>query len=294
MAKLIDGKTIAQGIRLEVADGVASLKRRGIEPRLVVVLVGNNPASETYVRNKGKACDSVGIRSETLAFPDTLPQHELLAVLDAQNRDSTVHGILVQLPLPGSIDEKRIISAVAPEKDVDGFHPLNVGALAAGQGEGFIPCTPAGVVELLIRSGFSPEGKHAVIVGRSNLVGKPLGLLLLRKAPGADATVTFCHSRTPNLKNLTRQGDLLVAAMGRPGAITGDMIKPGAVVVDVGINRIPDPSSPKGYRTVGDVCFEEAAAVASAITPVPGGVGPMTIAMLLKNTLKAAQSISKE
>lgn len=289
MAYIIDGKKIAQEIRQEVGSEVQKLKRRGIHPHLTVVLVGENPASQVYVRMKGKACEEVGILSETLTFPDSLTQAELLDVIHDLNDNPEIHGILVQLPLPPHIDENLILETISPDKDVDGFHPINVGKLASGQSDGFVPATPAGVLELLMRTNNPPEGKHVVIVGRSNIVGKPLGLLLLRKQKGGNATVTFCHSRTQNLGSITQKADILVAAIGRPEMIRKEMVKPGAVVIDVGVNRVEDSTRPKGYRLVGDVHFEGVSEVAKAITPVPGGVGPMTIALLLRNTLKASK-----
>jgi len=289
MTQIIDGKKIAQEIRQEVAVEVKDLKKTGIQPHLSVILVGENPASKVYVRMKEKACEEVGILSETLTFSDSLTQTELIKVIHDLNNDPKIHGILVQLPLPPQIDENLIIETIAPYKDVDGLHPINMGKLAAGQLDGFVPATPAGVLELLIRTNHSPEGKHTVIVGRSNLVGKPLGLLLLRKHKDGNATVTFCHSRTQNLGAITQTADILVAAIGRPEMIRKEMVRPGAVVIDVGVNRVDDSSQPRGYHLVGDVHFEGVSEVAKAITPVPGGVGPMTIALLLKNTLKASK-----
>ena len=293
MAELIKGKPIAQMIWDEVARETSKLKNKGIMPHLSVVLVGTNPASQSYVRMKGKACEQVGISSETLTYPETMEQDELLEVVGRLNEDSGVHGILVQLPLPGKIDEDTIVRTIIPEKDVDGLHPVNMGKLTTGDLDGFVPATPLGVVEMMLRSNYPPDGKHVVIVGRSNLVGKPLGLLLLRKAKGGNATVSFCHSRTPDLGAVTRMADILVAAVGSPEMIRGEMIKPGAVVIDVGVNRIDDDSRERGYRLVGDVCFEEGQKIAQAITPVPGGVGPMTIAMLLTNVIKACKDSMK-
>jgi len=288
-AKLIDGKAIAARIRDEIRDDVRRLREEtGITPGLTAVLVGDDPASLSYVRSKRKACLEIGMNSDVLELPAHTTQQELEAVVDRLNADRAVHGILIQLPLPNQIQEAPILERIDPRKDVDGFHPVNVGKLALGM-ETFVPCTPAGVVELLMRSGIDPSGKLAVIVGRSNIVGRPLAALLSRKGKGGDATVVICHSRTKDLAAETRRADILVAAMGKPGTIRADMVKPGAVVVDVGVNRVEDASSPKGYRLVGDVDFERVREVASAITPVPGGVGPMTIAMLLANTLKAAR-----
>ncbi len=289
MASIIDGKMIAQDIRKEVAEEVAELKKKGIHPHLSVILVGENPASTVYVKNKGKACEEVGMESETLRYPDTISQQELLKIIDGLNRNTSVHGILVQLPLPDHINENTIIESIDYRKDVDGFHPINTGKLASGLTDGFVPCTPAGVVELLKRSGNYPESKHAVIVGRSNIVGKPLGLLLLRKGKEGNATVTYCHSKSAHLDEITRTADILIAAIGKAEMIRGNWIRKGAVVIDVGVNRVEDASAPKGYKLVGDVCFNEAKELASAITPVPGGVGPMTIAFLLKNTLLACK-----
>lgn len=290
MALLIDGKTIAEAIHLEVSRDVEELKKSGIFPRLNVVLVGKDHASHVYVKNKEKACASVGIMTETSTFPESITQEALIRIVHDLNQNPSIHGILVQMPLPGHIRESQIIETIHPKKDVDGLHPVNFGKLAAGMVDGFVPCTPLGVQELLLRYGYSVEGKHVVIVGRSNLVGKPLGFLLLRKQQGGNATVTICHSKSENLTWITRQADILVSAIGRPEWIRADMVKSGAVVVDVGINRIPDPSRKTGNRLVGDVHFEEVFPIAKAITPVPGGVGPMTIVMLLKNTIKAAKN----
>lgn len=287
--RLIDGNAVARQVREDVAREVTELAARGIVPGLTVVLVGDDPASAVYVRNKGKASQEVGMKGDTIRLPATTSQEELLALVDRLNADPAVHGILVQMPLPKQIDPASVIRRIAPTKDVDGFHPVNVGKLLIGEKDGFAPCTPAGVQELLLRYGVDTRGKHAVIVGRSNIVGKPMAALLVQQGPGADCTVTVCHSKTRDLGAVTRQADILIAALGRPEAITGDMVKPGAVVIDVGINRVDDASAPKGYRLVGDVQFEAARARASLITPVPGGVGPMTIAMLLKNTARAAR-----
>lgn len=287
MAFIIDGKKIATDIRAEVAEEVAVLKKKGIVPKLVAVLVGDDPASHVYVSNKGRACVEVGMDHQTIKLPKETTHGDLLQLVHHLNRDTTVSGILVQLPLPKQIDEREIINAVSPDKDVDCFHPANVGRISIGDPL-FLPCTPAGVQELLLRCKMEPAGKHTVIVGRSNIVGKPLASMLIQKARGANSTVTVCHTGTPDIGSMTRQADIMIAAVGKAEMITGDMIRPGAVVIDVGINRIDDPSKKSGSRLVGDVHYESASAVASAITPVPGGVGPMTIAMLLKNTLKAA------
>jgi methylenetetrahydrofolate dehydrogenase (NADP+)/methenyltetrahydrofolate cyclohydrolase len=291
-ATLIDGTAIGKLVREDVAREVARLKALGITPGLSVVLVGEDPASTVYVRSKGKACEEAGMRGETIRLPADTSEAQLLEQVDALNNDSRVHGILVQMPLPKHMSADKVIRRIKPEKDVDGFHPVNVGKLSIGERDGFVPCTPAGAIELLVRSGVDTKGKDAVIVGRSNIVGKPMAALLVQDVPGGNCTVTVCHSRTADLASHTRRADILVAAIGRPEMITGDMIKPGAVVIDVGINRVNDPSAAKGYRIVGDVHFASARTVASLITPVPGGVGPMTIAMLMKNTVRAAAQIA--
>ena len=291
-ATLIDGTAIGRLVRQDVAIEVARLKALGVTPGLSVVLVGDDPASAVYVRSKGKACEEAGMRGETIRLPADTSEAVLLEQVDALNADPRVHGILVQMPLPKHMSADKVIRRIRPEKDVDGFHPVNVGKLSIGERDGFVPCTPAGAVELLIRSGVDTRGKDAVIVGRSNIVGKPMAALLMQDAPGGNATVTVCHSRTANLAAHTRRADIVVAAIGKPEMITGDMLKPGAVVIDVGINRVTDASAPKGYRIVGDVHFASARAIASLITPVPGGVGPMTIAMLMKNTVRAAAQIA--
>ena len=283
---LIDGKATAATVRAELATKVAELGARGIVPGLAVVLVGENPASVSYVTAKERACAEVGIRSFPHHLPAETTQDDLLALIARLNADPAIHGILVQLPLPKGFDEDAVILAIAPEKDVDGFHPVSVGRLVLGQ-KTFLPCTPHGILVLLERAGISVAGKHVVVVGRSNIVGKPLANLLVRK--GVDATVTLCHTRTPDLGAYTRQADVLVVATGRPGTVTADMVREGAVVVDVGVNRIPDATKKKGFRLVGDVDFDAIAPKAAAITPVPGGVGPMTIAMLLANTVEAAE-----
>ena len=288
-AKIIDGKAIAEEMRADLATEIESLEQSGITPGLAVVLVGEDPASQVYVRMKGKACEKIGIFSETVKLPIETTEAELLGVIDRLNNDKKIHGFLVQLPLPKQINERNVLFSILPEKDVDGFHPVNVGKVASGDTTGFSPATPYGVQQMMIRSGVEISGAHAVIVGRSNIVGKPMASLLVQKAEGANATVTVCHSRTKNLADVTRQGDILIAAMGVPEFVKADMIKPGAVVIDVGTNRVDDPSKEKGYRLVGDVDFENAKEVASAITPVPGGVGPMTITMLLYNTVQAAK-----
>ena len=291
-ATLIDGAAIGRLVRADVARDVARLLALGVVPGLTVVLVGDDPASAVYVRSKGKACEEAGMHGETIRMPADATEEQLLAQVDALNDDPRVHGILVQMPLPRHMSADKVIRRIRPEKDVDGFHPVNVGKLSIGERDGFFPCTPAGAIELLVRSGVDTRGKDAVIVGRSNIVGKPMAALLMQDAPGGNATVTVCHSRTVDLASHTRRADILVAAIGKPEMITGDMIKPGAVVIDVGINRVNDNSVAKGYRIVGDVHFASARAVASLITPVPGGVGPMTIAMLMQNTVRAAAQIA--
>ena len=280
-ATLIDGKAIAQQHRAELAVRVGRLKAGGVTPGLAVVIVGDDPASKVYVRNKALACEQAGMRSEVHALPADTPQRHLLDFVRRLNEDPAIHGILVQLPLPKGLDARAVIGAISPGKDVDGFHYQNVGALVVGEA-GFYPCTPWGVMKLLEEEGVAVEGRHAVVVGRSNIVGKPMALLLLN----ASATVTVCHSKTPDLGAITRQADILVAAVGKARIIRADMVKPGAVVIDVGINRLPDG------KLAGDVDFEGVSAVASRITPVPGGVGPMTIAMLLANTVKSAERVA--
>lgn len=289
-ARIIDGFAIAQKIRGQTALEVSALKEKGIHPCLAVILVGENPASVSYVSAKKKALAEAGMADRSVNLPCGVSEAELLGIIADLNRDTSVHGILVQLPLPSHIDEQKVIAAIAPEKDVDGFHPVNAGKLLIGQ-TGFVPCTPYGVTVLLKEAGVPTDGAHAVVVGRSNIVGKPLALLLARK--DINATVTLCHTGTKNLASFTRSADILVAAMGRPNSITADMIKPGAAVIDVGVNRIPDNTKKSGFRLVGDADFEAVLDVAGFITPVPKGVGPMTIAMLLRNTLHAAQGSFK-
>lgn len=288
-AQIISGRDIADEIRAELKDRVAHLKEgSGVTPGLATVLVGENPASQMYVGMKNKAAADMGINSRQITLSIDTSEDELLGVVSGLNADPGIHGILVQLPLPDHIDEGKVLEAIHPSKDVDGFHPINVGRLATDSGDFFAPCTPAGVIEMLTRSGHDPSGKHVVVVGRSNIVGRPLAALLLRKAIGGNATVTVCHSRTADLGSVTRSAEILIVAMGRPEMITAEMVAPGAIVIDVGINRVDDPSRDKGYRVCGDVLFDEVAEVAEAISPVPGGVGPMTITMLLANTVKAA------
>ncbi|HJR41305.1 MAG TPA: bifunctional methylenetetrahydrofolate dehydrogenase/methenyltetrahydrofolate cyclohydrolase FolD [Gemmatimonadaceae bacterium] len=288
-AELIDGVAIARDIRAEVSREAAELIEQGTRPGLAVVLVGDDPASAVYVRSKGKASEEAGMHSVTIRLPAATSQAELLEQVLALNADPAIHGILVQMPLPKHIDPDLIVRTVDPAKDVDGFHPVNVGKLLIGETDGFAPCTPAGVQEMLTRSGVSTKGAECVIVGRSNIVGKPMAALMIQNRPGANATVTVCHSATRDLAEHTRRADVLIVAAGRASMVTRDMVRPGAVVIDVGINRVDDATTKSGYRLVGDVDFEGVRQVASRITPVPGGVGPMTIAMLLKNTVRAAR-----
>jgi methylenetetrahydrofolate dehydrogenase (NADP+) / methenyltetrahydrofolate cyclohydrolase len=292
-ARLIDGTAVGDAMRAELQDEIRRLRSRGITPGLAAVLVGDNPASATYVRMKGKACDEAGLYHETVRLKAKTTDAELLGLIERLNADPKIHGILVQLPLPKHIDAQRVLHRVSPGKDVDGFHPENVGKVSIGDPTGFRPATPYGVQQLLVRTGVEITGKHAVIVGRSNIVGRPMAALLLQDGPGGNATVTVCHSRTRDIKSVTRLADILIAAMGKAEFVTGDMIKPGAVVIDVGTNRVDDPTAKQGYRLVGDVNFAEAQQVAGAITPVPGGVGPMTITMLLYNTVQAARQWAK-
>ena len=288
-AQIISGRDIADEIRAELKDRVAHLREgSGVTPGLATVLVGENPASQMYVGMKNKAAADMGINSRQITLSIDTSEDELLGVVSGLNADPGIHGILVQLPLPDHIDEGKVLEAIHPSKDVDGFHPINVGRLATDSGDFFAPCTPAGVIEMLTRSGHDPSGKHVVVVGRSNIVGRPLAALLLRKAIGGNATVTVCHSRTADLGSVTRSAEILIVAMGRPEMITAEMVAPGAIVIDVGTNRVDDRSRDKGYRVCGDVLFDEVAEVAEAISPVPGGVGPMTSTMLLANTVKAA------
>lgn len=281
MAKIIDGKHISQEIKDELKQEVAALKASGRECALAVIQVGNDPASSVYVRNKKKACEYIGIRSLSYELDENTSEEELLALIDKLNADSSVHGILCQLPLPKHMDEDKVIKRISPEKDVDGFHPQNVGALVIGQ-KGFVSCTPSGIIQLLKRSNIQMEGKHCVVIGRSNIVGKPMALLMLRE----NATVTICHSRTRNLKELCKEADILIVAIGKPQFITADYVKEGAVVIDVGIHR------DENNKLCGDVKYDEVEPVASAITPVPGGVGPMTIAMLMHNCVEAMKMYS--
>jgi len=288
-ARIISGKAIAEEIRNELATEVAGLVEAGLTPGLATVLVGEDPASQVYVGMKNRTAAKLGIHSQQITLPDDTSEAELLGVIAGLNADPTIHGILVQLPLPDQINEQNVLVAIAPEKDVDGFHPTNVGRLATDSPDVMAPCTPQGVIEMLVRSGLDPSGKHAVVVGRSNIVGRPMASLLLSKRRGGNATVTVAHSRTPDLGAVTRTADILVVAIGRPGTITRDMVKPGAVVIDVGTNRVDAPDTERGYRIVGDVVFDEVKDVAGAISPVPGGVGPMTITLLMHNTVEAAK-----
>ena len=288
-ARILDGKQVAKRISEETARQARELKERtGVVPGLGVILVGDDPASISYVTAKERACAVLGFHSSECRLPATATQAELLKAIHQFNNDPAIHGILVQLPLPRQIDEHAAIEAINPDKDVDGFTPVNVGRMLIGQ-PCFLPCTPHGIIKLLIASGIETKGQHAVVVGRSNIVGKPVAHLLMRKAPGGNATVTVCHTATPDLAEFTRQADILIVATGRPRTVTGAMIKSGAAVIDVGVNRVPDETAAKGYRLVGDVEIESACEVAGSLTPVPGGVGPLTIAMLMCNTLEAAQ-----
>ncbi len=287
-AQLIDGKKIADEVCAELTADIAELKERGIQPKLVVVLIGDDPASAVYVRMKAKKSEQLGIISETLRYPAEMSQSDALALIDTLNNDKSVNGILVQMPLPGHLDADEIIDRILPEKDVDGFHPVNKGLLQAGK-ETMIPCTPYGIQEMLRREGFDPSGKEVVVVGRSQIVGMPIAILLSQKAPFSNATVTICHSNTKDIAKHTRNADIVIAAVGRPHFITADMLSEKTVVIDVGVNRVEAPETEKGYKLVGDVDFDAAVKKVKAITPVPGGVGPMTIAMLMVNTVKATR-----
>jgi methylenetetrahydrofolate dehydrogenase (NADP+)/methenyltetrahydrofolate cyclohydrolase len=292
-AKIIDGKQVAADMRAQLKAEVAELAKKGIVPGLGVILVGDDPASKSYVTAKQKACSEIGIFSEDNRLPENTPQKELLSVIRRLNKDAKIHGILVQLPLPKHIDELEVLLAIDPAKDVDGFNPVNVGKMVTGH-KAYLPCTPHGIVQLLIKSGVKIEGANVVIVGRSNIVGKPLANMLIRRDPEGNATVAVCHRRTKNLADFTRRADIVIAAAGCPNIITADMIKEGAVVIDVGMNRVDDPTKKTGYRLVGDVDFENVREKASLITPVPGGVGPMTITMLLYNVVDAARQSSPQ
>jgi len=289
-AQIISGTEISATLREELAQRVSRLVReQDVTPGLATVLVGDDPASHMYVGMKNRAAAKMGIVSRQITLAADTTQDELLGVVAGLNADPGIHGILVQLPLPDQLDEAQVVEATSPRKDVDGLGPVNAGRLVTGSGDFFAPCTPAGVIEMLVRSGHDPAGKHVVVLGRSNLVGQPLANLLLRKAPGGNATVTVCHSRTPDLAAVTRTAEILVVAIGRPEMITADMVAPGTVVIDVGTHRVDDPGSEKGYRVCGDVLFDEVKEVAAAISPSPGGVGPMTITMLLANTVTSAE-----
>ncbi len=285
-AVIIDGKQVASDVRADVAKKVAELKEKGINPCLAVILVGENPASVSYVTGKQKALAEVGMVDRSVHLPESTTEEELLKLIDELNKDKSVHGILVQLPLPKHINEDKVIMAIAPSKDVDGFHPVSVGNMMIGR-PGFLPCTPHGIIVLLKTAGIETSGKHAVVIGRSNIVGKPVSILLARK--DVNCTVTMCHTGTKNMAEITKQADILVVASGHPHTLTGDMVKDGAVIIDVGVNRIPDATKKSGFRLIGDCDFDDLKEKASFITPVPGGVGPMTIAMLMANTLESAQ-----
>ena len=291
---LIDGRAIAQEVHAETESRVATLKLAGVEPGLVFIRVGEDPASKVYVGMKERTAARLGIRSDTTVLPENTPETGLLELVGKLNADASVHGVLVQAPLPVHIDETNVFSAVSPAKDVDGFHPLNAGKLMSGEGGGFVPCTPGGVHELLIRSGVTIEGAEVVILGRGNIVGKPMAAILCQKAKYANATVTLCHSRTHDVAEHCRRADIIVAAMGVAEFVKADMVKPGATVIDVGVNKVDDPAAEKGYRLVGDVDFAAVQPVAGKITPNPGGVGPMTIAMLMRNTVRAAEQQTGE
>lgn len=286
-AIIIDGKQIAADVRQDVANKVSELKKKGIAPCLAVILVGENPASVSYVTGKQKALAEVGMVDRSVHLPENTSEDDLLKLIDELNKDNSVHGILVQLPLPKHINEDKVIMAIAPEKDVDGFHPVSVGNMMIGR-PGFLPCTPHGIIVLLKKMGIETSGKHAVVIGRSNIVGKPVSILLARK--DTNCTVTMCHTGTKNMAEITKQADILVVASGHPHTLTKDMVKSGAVIIDVGVNRIPDSSKKSGFRLIGDCDFDDLVETASYITPVPGGVGPMTIAMLMYNTLESAQN----
>lgn len=288
MANIIDGKQVAADMREELKLEVAELKKKGIQPGLGVILVGDDPASRSYVTAKEKACEEAGIYSDDHRLPADTSEEDLLAVINKMNEDPGIHGILVQLPLPKHINESRMLRSVKPEKDVDGFHPVNVGKMVLGE-KAFLPCTPHGIMKLLEKSGTKTKGRHAVVVGRSNIVGKPIANMLCQKSDNANCTVTICHTGTHDIGYFTKQADILIVAAGRPNTVTADMVKYGAVVIDVGVNRVEDPSKKSGFRLAGDVAFDEVEKKASLITPVPGGVGPMTITMLLYNTVESAK-----
>jgi len=289
-AEIISGKEIAEEIRAELKKDVDALRKKGIVPGLGVILVGEDPASQSYVTSKEKACEKLGIYSDDNRLPADTTQEDLLALVDRMNNDDKIHGILVQLPLPKHMDESEVLLRISPDKDVDGFHPVNVGKMVVGE-DAFLSCTPHGILQMLGRSGVETEGAHVVVVGRSNIVGKPVANMLIQKKENANATVTVCHTRTKDMAHHTKQADIIIAAAGRPNTVTADMVKEGVVVIDVGVNRVDDPAAKRGYRLVGDVDFEAVKEKASKITPVPGGVGPMTITMLLYNTVKSAKNM---
>lgn len=291
-AKLILGKEVSEEIYGELRQRIDALKAKGVTPGLAVVLVGEDPASQVYVRKKGEMCESLGMKSVTIRMPAETTQAELMAKVEDLNNDPTIHGFLVQLPLPSHLDEEQVINAISPSKDVDCFHPTNVGRVLIGNPD-FLPATPAGVQQMIVRSGVETSGKHVVVIGRSNIVGKPMAAMMLQRGLGADSTVTVVHSRTKDLPSITRQADILIVAIGKPRFVTADMVRDGAVVIDVGTNRVDDPTHPKGSRLVGDVDFDAVQDKVSAITPVPGGVGPMTICMLMANAVKAAERVSE-
>ncbi len=291
MAQLILGKDVSAEIYKELIERIDYLKSNGVTPGLAVVLVGEDPASQVYVRKKGEMCVELGMKSLTIRMPEDTTQEQLMAKVEELNADPSIHGFLVQLPLPKHLDEEKVINAIDPKKDVDCFHPSNVGRILIGDPD-FLPATPAGVQQMIIRSGIETSGKHVVVIGRSNIVGKPMGAMMVQKGIGADSTVTIVHSRTKDLPSITRQADILIVAIGKPRFVTADMVKDGAVVIDVGTNRIDDPTHPKGSRLVGDVDFDDVEKKVSAISPVPGGVGPMTICMLMANAVKAAEKAS--
>jgi methylenetetrahydrofolate dehydrogenase (NADP+) / methenyltetrahydrofolate cyclohydrolase len=286
-AHIINGKEIAKAIYTEMSDKIKALKEKDIIPHLGVVLVGEDPASKVYVGMKQKKADQIGLSSKTIHLPENTVEENLLGIIDDLNNDDSVHGILVQLPLPKHISEPKVIEAICPDKDVDGFHPVNRGKLVSGE-ETFLPCTPAGIQQLLIRSGYSPERKHVVVIGRSGIVGMPFAIMMMQKKKDANATVTICHTGTQDIASFSRQADIVIVAAGRPNTLTADMVKEGAVVIDVGTNRVDDSAAKRGYKLVGDADFDGLLEKTAAITPVPGGVGPMTIAMLMVNTVKAA------
>jgi len=292
-ARIIDGVALAKAIREEVTVEAAKLAAQGMKPGLAVVLIGEDPASKAYVGSKEKACIEAGMHSVKITRSASASEAEVLEIVDQLNADKAVHGILVQLPLPKHINTEKVLNRVSPAKDVDGFHPQNVGKLVIGDPTALRPCTPYGVQQMLIRSGVETRGAHAVVVGRSTIVGKPMANLLIQTGPGGDATVTVCHSKTRDLPAVCRSADILIAAIGKPEFVTRDFVKPGAVIIDVGINRVDDVTKPRGYRLAGDVAYRECAEIASAITPVPGGVGPMTIAMLMQNTLQAMRQATR-